>query len=97
MEQLAAQIFSGGRVAGEIDRPVVDRTGLAGRFDFTLEYGPQSSDELAKLPAVEGTSPNAVRMPFRHALREQLGLHLVPSTAPIRSLIIDHVEKPSAK
>ena len=40
MPSLAAQIFSAGAVVGEVDKPVVDATGLDGGFDFTIEYRP---------------------------------------------------------
>jgi uncharacterized protein (TIGR03435 family) len=78
-----------------LDRPVIDRTGLEGRFDIELEaveikaaqdYTPGPSD-LA-LPPAAGPS-------IFVAVREQLGLNLEPQTAPIAVLVIDHAERPS--
>jgi uncharacterized protein (TIGR03435 family) len=97
MPQLAAQIFSAGRVAEEIDRPVVDRTGLAGTFDFTVEFVPRPIKPSTESQAAATGSADPVRFPFLYAIREQLGLRLLPATAPIRSLVVDHVERPSTK
>jgi uncharacterized protein (TIGR03435 family) len=75
-------------IAGEhfLDQPVVDRTGLAGSFDFHLEYAPESPDGIASDP---------LAVPFRTALQEQLGLKLVAMRAPVRVLVIDRLERPS--
>jgi uncharacterized protein (TIGR03435 family) len=74
---------------GQLARPVVDRTGLSGSFDFTLEWSetaPPTPGEPA--PDTQGTS-------FQSALREQLGLKLEATKAPLRILVIDRVERPS--
>jgi uncharacterized protein (TIGR03435 family) len=68
-------------------RPVVDQTGLKGAFDFTLKWMP---DQLAA-SAVGDDAPS-----FFTAIREQLGLALVPSKAPVEVIVIDHIEQPSA-
>jgi uncharacterized protein (TIGR03435 family) len=70
-------------------RPVVDQTGLSGRYDFVLEWMP----ELGR-PAPE-SEPDAQAPPFLEALRDQLGFRLESTKAPIQSLIVDHVERPS--
>ena len=67
-----------------ISRPVVDQTGLAGLYDFTLRWDPASDPETGDTAAS-----------FREALREQLGLELKPTHAPIDILIVDHIERPS--
>jgi len=67
-------------------RPVVDQTGLAGLYDFTLSWlHDPSGDE-----AIADNTAN-----FRSALKSQLGLELKASRAPISFLIVDHVERPS--
>jgi len=71
------------RVAG---RPVVDKTGLAGRFDMTLKWTPDSS----------APSSDSDGLSIFTAVQEQLGLKLEPTKAPIPVLVIDHVEMPSA-
>ncbi len=67
-------------------RPVVDQTGLSGLYDFTLTWvhDPSGDDAIADNTAN-----------FRDALKVQLGLELKPSHAPLRFLILDHVERPS--
>ncbi len=70
-------------VTGPAGRMVVDQTGLNGDFDFTLQWTP----ELAA--SAEGPS-------FFTAIREQLGLQLAPSKAPVEVIVIDHIEQPSA-
>jgi bla regulator protein BlaR1 len=85
MDFLASNLVSFGRLG----RPIVDQTGLGGRFDFTLEYMPESSGAQ---PA--NTDPQGPT--FLEAVREQLGLKLQSTEAPIQILIIDHVEKPDA-
>jgi hypothetical protein len=67
-----------------IDRPVLDRTGIAGAFDFSLPAIPY--------PAPEGVDPGWI-FP---ALREQLGLVLKPARQAIQVLIIDQASRPSA-
>jgi bla regulator protein blaR1 len=77
---------------GNLDRPVVDQTGLTGRFDFSLEWAPEPAR-----PAIPNTDPPAdpEGPSFLAALYEQLGLKLESTKAPIRVLVVDHVERPS--
>jgi bla regulator protein BlaR1 len=103
MAAAAATFYGYGSMAGEIDRPVVDQTGLEGTFDFVLEYKPVNNNGI---PAAVGQAPDAPPgaaapsgdfggTPFVEALRQQLGLKLVRTKAPVRVLVIDHFEKPS--
>jgi uncharacterized protein (TIGR03435 family) len=72
----------------------VDRTDLNGTFDYVIEWaGPLSGPSPTGPAAV--TPPDPLGTTFLQALREQLGLKLVPTRAPIRTIVIDHVEKPS--
>lgn len=81
-------------VAGfdRMGRPVVDQTGLTGRFDFVLEWMPENraTAELGALPPSDPQGPTLLE-----GLRDQLGLKLEPAKAPVRVLIVDHVELPS--
>jgi len=79
MEQLAANISNSG------DRPVLDRTGLTGTYDFTLEWN----------PAYGTPNPDPDAPSIFTALQEQLGLKLEPQKAPVEVFAIDHAEKPS--
>jgi uncharacterized protein (TIGR03435 family) len=86
-----AAVLSNNGFAG-VDRVVIDRTGLAGNFDFTVEWAvPISPTDSASRPAADDTGP-----PVDVALRQQLGLTLRPAKAPVETLVIDHVERPSA-
>ena len=73
----------------QMDRPVLDMTGLKGVFDFTLDWTPDES------PSAKGESAiDAPKSPsLMTALQEQLGLKLQARKAPIEVLIIDHAEK----
>ena len=68
----------------ELDRPVVDRTGLAGTYAFSLVWA--AREPLA------GTDD---RPSLFTAVQEQLGLRLEPSTDAVDAFIIDSVEPPS--
>ncbi len=68
-----------------IPRPVIDATGLPGLYDFTLHW-PFS-------PAATENGDNAATL--HEALRDQLGLALKPTRAPVSILVLDHIEHPS--
>lgn len=70
-----------------LPRPVIDKTGLAGGYDFWLGWTPEDTSEVDNHES-GGT--------FREALKNQLGLKLVPAKGPVEVLVVDHVEKPSA-
>jgi uncharacterized protein (TIGR03435 family) len=88
-------IYGMGSLIGEVDKPVVDRTGLKGSYDFRLELplGTFSFSLAPPNPGAQAADPKGT--PFLNALREQLGLKLVSSKGPIRKLVIDHIEPPS--
>lgn len=71
----------------EVDRPVVDQTGLEGRYNFQLSY---TKDEQ-RAP----TDGNAAPSLFT-AIQEQMGLKLDPVKAPAPVLVIDSVQRPTA-
>jgi len=66
-------------------RLIVDKTGLAGFYEFSLEWasGPPSA------AGVTDERPNIFT-----AFQEQLGLRLEPATAPVEVVVIDHIERP---
>jgi uncharacterized protein (TIGR03435 family) len=70
-----------------VDRYVIDRTGLTGRYDFHIEYSPAFAD-AADPAATAGPS-------LFTALREQLGLTLEPEKAVLPVIVIDRVDHPS--
>ena len=69
-------------------RPVSNKTGLTGTYDFVLKYKGQtdldrSADDMDPTP------------PLDRALQEELGLKVEAAKGPVKVLVIDHVEKPS--
>ena len=76
-------------LARVVGRPVVDRTGMEGNFYFMLNYAQLS----AQPPEVEADPgpPNIFT-----AVQEQLGLKLDPRKEPVETIVIDHMEQPSA-
>jgi uncharacterized protein (TIGR03435 family) len=75
-----------------LDRPVVDRTGLSGRYDFDLEFTPDES--LFGGLGLKGT-PESTRPDLFAAMQQQLGLKLEATKGLIDTLVIDQAERPS--
>ena len=68
-------------------RPIFDKTGLTGHYDFTMKW-------LSKpLGATDVPGSDLPLLPA--AFQEQLGLKLESVTAPYDTIVIDHVERPS--
>ena len=84
-----------------LDRPVIDKTGITGRFDFHLEFELAETTPLVRGGDPGGTPPAAFpddpnRGPsIFTAIQEQLGLKLESATGLGEFFVIDHVEKPS--
>ncbi|WP_263418398.1 TIGR03435 family protein [Terriglobus albidus] len=75
------------------ERPVIDRTGLTGTFDFMLSFLPEqaaNSNDDHLLTELRD------RPSLFTALKEQLGLRLVPENGPVQYFVVDHVDWPSA-
>src|SRR4051794_78712 len=79
-----------------VERPVVDQTGLPGRYDFTLKWTPDPGQLAAVGPNASPPPPADEDAPdLFGALVQQLGLKLEGTKAPVEVLVIDKVEKPS--
>jgi uncharacterized protein (TIGR03435 family) len=63
---------------------VQDETGLRGRYDFILEWAPDEKDDRDTRPSI-----------FT-AVVDQLGFRLERAKAPVKAVVIDHIERPSA-
>ena len=79
-----------------LDRPVLDKTGVSARWDFTLNWTPDDSQFgglAAKLPPpADGTAtPPALYT----AIQEQIGLKLDATKSAADVFVVDHIEKPS--
>jgi bla regulator protein blaR1 len=75
-------------LTGQFGRPVIDKTGLTGKYDFVLKthdtrVSDRRDDDPSTLPTLET------------AIQDQLGLKLEPAKGPAQFLVIDHIEKPS--
>ena len=84
-----------GKLGFFLDRPVVDRTSITGRYDFTLAWTIDEfqSARLKAFPVPQrgnGEAPNLFT-----AIQEQLGLKLEAANAPAEVLVVDHIERPS--
>jgi len=88
--------FAGVMQAAVLDRPVVDQTGLAGRWDFALNWAPDETQFGAMGVKVPPPADNETRPNLFNAFQEQLGLKLESTKAQVDVIVIDHVEKPSA-
>lgn len=84
-------------LSGELNVPVVDKTGLTGVYDLDLKWTPNPSQPEfgdvrgpAELPA-----PDLNRPEIFTAIKEQLGLELKAERGPVDVIVIDHIERPS--
>jgi uncharacterized protein (TIGR03435 family) len=75
----------------QVDRTVVDKTGLTGKYDFTLKWTPDQG--LSTLPP--GAESDSSGPSIFTAIQEQLGLKLESTKGLVQTLVIDHVERPS--
>jgi uncharacterized protein (TIGR03435 family) len=78
MDIIAEQLS---RISGRV---VVDKTGLAGRFDLKLRWSPDDA------VASETDAPTLFT-----AIQEELGLRLEPAKEPVPVLVVDHVDQPT--
>lgn len=67
-----------------VGRPVVNKSGLEGGYDFTVDYAPDGADASDTRPSI-----------FT-ALEEQLGLKLEAARGPVDVIVADHIERPTA-
>ena len=79
-----------------LDKPVVDKTGLAGEFDITLKWTPDETQfaSMGDHVPTPVDNPNAPPELFT-AIQEQLGLKLEVRKTMTKVLVIDHVERPT--
>jgi uncharacterized protein (TIGR03435 family) len=74
-----------------LNRPLVDRTGVTGKFDIDLEFTWEDPNSLGLTELPDDAAPNLLT-----ALNQQLGLKLEVAKAPVDVIVIDHAEPPSA-
>ena len=71
-------------LSNALERRVIDKTGLSGKYDFELKWAPEA------VPPADADPPSLFT-----ALSEQLGLRLESQKAPVEVFVIDAVEKPT--
>ena len=74
-----------------LGRPVIDKTGYAGTFNYRLEFNPEA---IAGPPADSGV-PDSSRPSIFTAVQEQLGLRLRPAKLPVETFVVDHIVLPA--
>jgi uncharacterized protein (TIGR03435 family) len=88
--------FAGLMQSAVLDKPVVDHTGLKGKFDFTLKWTADQSQFEAfggvKTPPTD--DPNAPPDLYT-AIQQQIGLKINTAKASTDVMVIDKVEQPS--
>jgi uncharacterized protein (TIGR03435 family) len=78
-------------VLGGVGRPMLDQTDIKGTVDFSLEW----AKTAANVTNSQEFHPDEDAPSFIEALREQLGLKLVPQNGPSEIFVVDHIEHPS--
>jgi uncharacterized protein (TIGR03435 family) len=89
-----------GQLERQLSRVVIDKTGLKGEYDYTLEWTPEAGqggpESLGLPPQPELTAPADSKGPsIFTALQEQLGLKVESRRGPVEIIVIERVEKPS--
>jgi uncharacterized protein (TIGR03435 family) len=78
---------------GALDHPVVDKTGLTGKYSVTLTFASESGVGRAGSTDASASDPGPL---IFQALEAQLGLRLQQATGSFAVVAVDHVERPSA-
>jgi uncharacterized protein (TIGR03435 family) len=79
-------------------RPVIDKTGLTGQYDFALKFAAETAGSAGPFGLPPGAPPTASdpeAPSFFTAVEEQLGLKLENARGPVEVLVIDKFEKPT--
>jgi uncharacterized protein (TIGR03435 family) len=83
-------------VIDDVSRPVFDRTGFEQPFNFVLEFTPNVATSDYRGPStLPDAGPSAAPVPISTALQEQLGIQLRSTEAPVETIVIDSIERPS--
>ena len=87
MAELASQLSQ------PLRRPVIDKTGLAGAFDFTIDLMNYVPLDASGKPSPESTTEMDRDGIIIMAVQQQLGLKLEPGKAPVEMIVIEKAEK----
>jgi len=80
----------------QLGQSVVDKTGLTGRYDFTLKWTPDPGTAAGPQPGADAAPPEASGPSIFTAVQTDLGLKLQSAKGPVEMVVIDSVEKPDA-
>ena len=83
-------------LSAALGRPVVDRTGLNGLYDLSLQWDDAPIPDGGVLGADVHAASGTDRGSIFSAIQEQLGLRLEPQKSPVEVIVIDRIERPSA-
>ena len=86
-KKITMQQFAGGSLTWRMGRSVVDKTGLAGEYDFEIKY----VEDRGAAAAADISGPD-----FLTAMQQQIGLKLEQAKGPVEVLIVDRAERASA-
>jgi uncharacterized protein (TIGR03435 family) len=78
-------------ISGPLQMPVVDQTGLTGKYDFAIDFTPYLPDPTKNM---DGTRPDTTGI-LKAAMQDELGLKMDARKTDVEVMVIDHVEKPS--
>jgi uncharacterized protein (TIGR03435 family) len=83
------------RLTQETDRPIIDKTGLTERYDFTMPWTPRNEAATGEPPLGDGAGTVVLDVgdTVYSALERYLGLSLVPRKEPVEMLVIDRLER----
>jgi uncharacterized protein (TIGR03435 family) len=87
--------------SGQTVKPILDKTGLTGRYDFSFKFSTQNTIGFSSPTDPAGAPPTTMMVNSEgpslfKALQDNLGLKLESGKGPVPVIVIDHVEKPSA-
>ena len=78
-----------------LGRTVIDRTGLAGNFNISVQWTPDETQALQLPPGAPTPPTDATAPSIFTAFQEQLGLKFESQKGPVDILVIESTEKPS--
>ena len=87
--------FVVGFLRPHLDRPVVDKTGLDGKYDMRIEFVPEGRRMAVQRDPGSGTASDPGGPGIFEAIKNQLGLILEKGKGPIDGLVVDRLEHPS--
>jgi uncharacterized protein (TIGR03435 family) len=88
-QQIHMSSFAKNYLSSLAGRPVADKTGLTGAYNFSLDF----ADDRTPVAAADAGEP--AKPDLFTALQEQLGLKLEPAKGSISHMVVDHVERPA--